>query len=362
VARSPRGATAAKFKPTQAETVIEEIQVQVGRTGALTPVAIMKPAKVGGVTITNATLHNQDEIDRKDVRVGDTVVIQRAGDVIPEVVSVVLAKRPHDSVAFKIPSRCPVCDTKTVKQEEDAVSRCPNPHCPAIMVESIKHFVSRRAMNVEKVGEKLIETFVSVKLVKTFSDLYSLQKSELLELERQGEKSVDNILKSIENSKKTTLARFIYALGIRFVGEQTAKLLAEHFLDIEKFMKAENEELEKIPEIGPKVSSSILEWLHEKRNQTEVKALLKAGIEFEKSTRNADGPLTGKSFLVTGTLPVKRDEAHEFIESHGGKLLSGVSSKLSYLVVGDDPGSKVDKAQSLGVAMISWEQLQGLVK
>jgi len=362
VARSPRWATAAKFKPTQAETVIEEIQVQVGRTGALTPVAIMKPAKVGGVTITNATLHNQDEIDRKDVRVGDTVVIQRAGDVIPEVVSVVLAKRPHDSVAFKIPSRCPVCDTKTVKQEEDAVSRCPNPHCPAIMVESIKHFVSRRAMNVEKVGEKLIETFVSVKLVKTFSDLYSLQKSELLELERQGEKSVDNILKSIENSKKTTLARFIYALGIRFVGEQTAKLLAEHFLDIEKFMKAENEELEKIPEIGPKVSSSILEWLHEKRNQTEVKALLKAGIEFEKSTRNADGPLSGKSFLVTGTLPVKRDEAHEFIESHGGKLLSGVSSKLSYLVVGDDPGSKVDKAQSLGVAMISWEQLQGLVK
>lgn len=362
VARSPRWATAAKFKPMQSETVIEEIQVQVGRTGALTPVAIMKPVKVGGVTITNATLHNQDEIDRKDVRIGDTVVIQRAGDVIPEVVSVVLTKRPKNSVEFKLPSRCPVCDTKAVKQEDDAVLRCPNPQCPAIMIESIKHFVSRRAMNVEKVGEKLIETFVRVKLVKTFSDLYVLGKAELLELDRQGEKSVDNILKSIENSKKTTLARFIYALGIRFVGEQTAKLLAEHFLDIEKFMKAESEELEKVPEIGPKVSSSILEWLKEKRNQTEVKALLKAGIKFEKSTRNADGPLSGKSFLVTGTLPVKRDEAHEFIERNGGKLLSGVSSKLSYLVVGDDAGSKVDKAQSLGVAMISWEQLQDLAK
>lgn len=362
VARSPRWATAAKFKPTQAETVIEEIQVQVGRTGALTPVAIMKPVKVGGVTITNATLHNQDEIDRKDVRVGDTVFIQRAGDVIPEVVSVVLDKRPANSVAFKIPSRCPVCDTKAVKQEEDAVLRCPNQQCPAIVVESIKHFVSRRAMNVEKVGEKLIESFVRVKLVSSFSDLYSLKRSELLELERQGEKSVDNILKSISASKKTTLARFIYALGIRFVGEQTAKLLAEHFLDIEKFMKSEPAELEKVPEIGPKVSASIAEWLSEKSNQVEVKALLKAGIEFEKSTRNAEGPLSGKSFLVTGTLPVKRDEAHEFIESRGGKLLTGVSSKLSYLVVGDDPGSKVDKAQSLGVAMISWEQLQDLVK
>lgn len=361
VARSPRWATAAKFKPVQAETLIEDIQVQVGRTGALTPVAIMKPVKVGGVTITNATLHNQDEIDRKDIRIGDTVIIQRAGDVIPEVVSVVLNKRPQESVSYKIPSRCPSCQTKAIKQEEDAVLRCPNPFCEAVVVESLKHFVSRRAMNVEKVGEKLIKTLVSQKLVETFSDLYSLEKDELLELERQGEKSVENILKSISASKKTTLSRFIYALGIRFVGEQTAKLLAEHFLSIEKFMASEKEELEKIPEIGPKVSGSISEWLTEKRNQLEVKALLKAGIEFEKSSRSAEGPLSGKSFLVTGTLPVKRDEAHEFIESNGGKLLSGVSSKLSYLVVGDDPGSKVDKAESLGVTMISWEQLRKLV-
>ncbi len=361
VARSPRWATAAKFKPTQAQTIIKEIQIQVGRTGALTPVAVMSPVKVGGVTITNATLHNQDEIDRKDVRIGDTVIIQRAGDVIPEVVSVILDLRPKNSKPFKIPDHCPSCGTKAVKEVEDAVLRCPNPFCKAVVVESIKHFVSRRAMNVEKVGEKLIETFVTEGLVENFSDLYALKKDELLALERQGEKSVENTLKSVSNSKKTTLARFIYALGIRFVGEQTAKLLAEHYLEIEAFMKTQKEELEKVPEIGPKVSASILQWLSEPRCQKEVKALLKAGIQFEKSTRSSEGPLAGKSFLVTGTLPVKRDEAHEFIESRGGKLLSGVSSKLSYLVVGEDPGSKVEKAQSLGVATLSWEDLQKLV-
>lgn len=362
VARSPRWATAAKFKPTQAETIVEEIQVQVGRTGAMTPVAIMKPVKVSGVTITNATLHNQDEIDRKDIRVGDTVIIQRAGDVIPEVVAVILAKRLPSSKPFKIPAICPSCNTKAVKQEDDAVLRCPNPFCRAVLIESLKHFVSRRAMNVEKVGEKLLQGFFDAGLVEKFSDLYALEKAELLRLERQGEKSVDHILKSIQTSKKTTLARFIYALGIRFVGEQTAKLLADHFLIIENFMASGKEELETIPEIGPKVSASILEWLGEKRCQNEVRALLKAGIEFEKSKRNAEGPLTGKSFVVTGTLPVKRDEAHEFIEKNGGKLLSGVSSKLSYLVVGDDPGSKVDKAQALGVDIISWDDLQKLIQ
>lgn len=362
VARSPRWATAAKFKPLQAETVIEKIQVQVGRTGALTPVAIMQPVKVSGVTITNATLHNQDEINRKDVRVGDHVIIQRAGDVIPEVVSVLLDKRPKNSKPFHIPANCPSCGTKAIKQEEDAILRCPNPFCKAVVVESIKHFVSRRAMNVDKVGEKLIETFVMQNLIEKFSDLYKLKRDQLLSLERQGEKSVDNTLKSIELSKKTTLSRFIYALGIRFVGEQTAKLLADHYLEIDSFMKTDQEELEKIPEIGPKVSASILEWLSDKRCQAEVKALVKVGITFEKAKRNTQGPLTGKSFLVTGTLPVKRDEAQEFIEANGGKLLSGVSSKLTYLVVGDDPGSKVDKAESLGVAMISWEELQALAK
>ncbi|MGZ3689951.1 MAG: NAD-dependent DNA ligase LigA [Pseudobdellovibrio sp.] len=357
VARSPRWATAAKFKPQQAETLIENIIVQVGRTGALTPVAIMSPVKVGGVTITHATLHNQDEIDRKDVRIGDYVMIQRAGDVIPEVVSVVHDKRDPAAVPFKIPSECPSCGTKAHKEEDDAVLRCINPYCGSKLKEGLKHFVSRRAMNIEKVGDRLIEIFVDQQIVSRFSDLYSKVKVDvILSLDRQGQKSADNIVKSIEASRKTTLSRFIFALGIRFVGEQTAKLLADHFGTIEKLLKTNKEELETIPEIGPKVSMTILESIENKEFVSEV---LKTAsfLEFEKPKRSAEGKLSGKSFLVTGTLPVKRDEAHEVIEQNGGKLLSGVSSKLSYLIVGDDPGSKVEKAQSLDVKIISWDEL-----
>ena len=361
VARSPRWATAAKFKPEQATTLVETIQVQVGRTGALTPVAIMKPVKVGGVTVTNATLHNQDEIDRKDVRIGDTVVIQRAGDVIPEVVEVVLNKRPKDSVPFKIPSKCPSCGKPVQRLEEEVVSRCVNPLCPSIFKESLKHFVSRRALNIEKVGDRLIETFVDEGLVKSYSDIYKLKKDQLLNLERQGEKSVENILASIEESKKTTLARFIYGFGIRFVGEQTAKLLADHFINLDRFLEATHENLLEVPEIGPKVAESILKWLSNKAIIKDAHELVKLGITFETSKRSTSGPLSGSSFVITGTLPVKRDEAQSVIEKNGGKILSSVSSKLSYLVVGDDPGSKVDKAQSLGVKIISWDELNKLL-
>lgn len=356
VARSPRWATATKFKPEKAETQIEDIRVQVGRTGALTPVAIMKPIKVGGVTITNATLHNQDEIDRKDVRIGDFVYVQRAGDVIPEITEVILSKRSKDSEPFVIPSKCPVCGTKAVKEEVDAVSRCPNSTCPAIVKESIKHFISRRAMNMEKVGDKLVEALVDKDLVNTFSDLYKLDTEKLSQLERQGEKSISNILQSIEKSKSTTLAKFIYALGIRFVGEQTAKLLADHYLTVEKFIESSKEDLETIPEIGPKVSVAILNALNNKDFVKEVKTLMKY-VSLKESTRNQSGALSGMSFLVTGTLPVKRDEAHAVIESNGGKLLSSVSSKLSYLVAGDDPGSKIEKARSVNVKIISWDEL-----
>lgn len=360
VARSPRWATAAKFKPEQAETVIEDIIVQVGRTGVLTPVAIMKPVKVGGVTVTNATLHNEEEAQRKDVRVGDTVIIQRAGDVIPEVVSVNLDKRPKNAEMFYTPKNCPVCDTKVIKVEGEVAHRCPNAFCPAVVKESLKHFVARRAMNMEKVGDRLIETLVDNNLLHTYSDFYKLKKETLLELDRQGEKSVDNIIASIESSRKPTLARFIFALGIRFVGEQTAKLLAEHFVTIEEFLKADQESLLKVPEIGPKVADAIILWLNNKDLKTEVKELLKF-LEFTGPKRNTSGKLSGKSFLITGTLPVKRDDAKDFIESNGGKILSGVSSKLDYLVVGDDPGSKLDKAQSLGVNVIDWDGLQGLL-
>lgn len=356
VARSPRWATAVKFKPEQVETIIEDIILQVGRTGAITPVAIMKPAKVGGVVITNATLHNQQEINRKDIRIGDTVCIQRAGDVIPEIVSVDLSKRPLHSTPFVISEVCPSCGKKAFKEESEAVLRCINPKCKAILKGEIKHFVSRRAMNVEKVGDKLIETLVDNNLINSFSDLYSLKKEQLLELERQGEKSVENIINSILNSKKSTLSKFIYSLGLRFVGEQTAKLLADHFMSIDAFLKATKEELESVPEIGPKVSSSILKSLENKIFIDEVNKLSTL-ITLEKASRNVDGPLAGKSFLITGTLPIKRDEAQEIIEKNGGKLLSGVSSKLTYLVIGDDPGSKLAKAQSLNVNIISWDEL-----
>ncbi|WP_413289536.1 NAD-dependent DNA ligase LigA [Bdellovibrio sp. HCB337] len=361
VARSPRWATAAKFKPEQSQTVVENIVVQVGRTGALTPVAIMKPVRVGGVTVTNATLHNQEEIDRKDIRVGDTVVIQRAGDVIPEIVEVILTKRPKHSEPFVIPSKCPACGTKVHKLEGEVVTRCTNPLCIAIVKEALKHFVARRAMNLDKIGDRLIETLVDEKLVTKFSDLYRLKKDDLLELDRQGDKSVENIIKSIETSKNTTLARLIFGLGIRFVGEQTAKHVADHFVTVDNFLKAGEEDLLQIPEIGPKVAKAILEWTSNPKLVKEVHDLISLGVKVQTPQRSTTGKLAGMSFLITGTLPVKRDDAKDFIEKNGGKILGSVSSKLNFLVVGDDPGSKVEKAQSLGVTIISWDDLQGMV-
>lgn len=361
VARSPRWATAAKFKPEQAQTVIEKITVQVGRTGALTPVAIMRPVKVGGVTVTNATLHNQEEIERKDVREGDTVIIQRAGDVIPEVVSIIESKRPAHSKPFLMPKTCPVCDHPVQKVEGEVVTRCINPLCSAIIKESLKHFVARRAMNLDKIGDRLIETLVDHKLLTRFSDFYQLTQEDLLSLERQGEKSTENIINSIETSKKPTLARFIFALGIRFVGEQTAKHLADHFLTIDRFLEATDEDLMVVPEIGPKVAKSIREWLSNPDIVKDVHKMQKLGVHIVNPTRSQGGKLSGKSFLITGTLPVKRDDAKDLIEKNGGKILGSVSSKLNFLVVGDDPGSKVEKAQGLGVDIIDWDQLQKML-
>ncbi|MGZ3773720.1 MAG: NAD-dependent DNA ligase LigA [Pseudobdellovibrionaceae bacterium] len=361
VARSPRWATAAKFKPEQAQTVIEEVTVQVGRTGALTPVAVMTPVKVGGVTVTNATLHNQDEINRKDVRVGDTVIIQRAGDVIPEVVSVVLDKRPEHSHPFVLPTHCPSCGHAVQKLEGEVVTRCVNPFCLAMIKESLKHFVGRRAMNIDKVGDRLIETLVDHKMLSRFSDFYRLTKEDILSLERQGEKSAENIINSIEHSKHPTLARFIFSLGIRFVGEQTAKHLADHFLKIDRFIDATEEDLLQVPEIGPKVAKAITAWTANKKLVQEIHEMQKLGVKITNPSRALEGKLSGKSFLITGTLPVKRDDAKDFIEKNGGKILGAVSSKLNFLVVGEDPGSKLEKAQSLGVKIISWDELQEMI-
>ncbi len=360
VARNPRWANAAKFEPEQAETLVEDIQVQVGRTGALTPVAIMKPVFVGGVTITHATLHNQNEIDRKDVRVGDTVLVQRAGDVIPEIVQSFPEKRPKNTKPFKIPSHCPVCLAQAIREEDEAVSRCPNRFCSARLKESLKHFISRRAMNVEGLGDKWIDSFVDLKLVSHFSDLYKLTKEDLLALDRQGEKLSQKILSSLEKSKKTTRARLIFGLGIRFVGEQTAKSLAKKYSKMSEFLNATQEELENIGDVGPKVATSIMAALNDKNFVQEIESLLKVGFEFEQ-TEKTTTELEGLTFVITGTLPVSRVEAQTFLEKKGALVSSSVTKKTSYLLLGDDPGSKLEKAQSLGVKTLSWQQLQKLI-
>lgn len=362
IAKSPRWAVAAKFKPEQAETLLEDIQLQVGRTGAITPVAILKSTRVGGVQISSATLHNQEEIRKKDVRIGDTVVIQRAGDVIPEVVGVVLSKRPTSAQPFQMPLTCPSCSENVFLPEGEIVLRCLNPFCKAILKESLKHFVSRRAMNIEKVGDRLIDSLVDAGLVKSFSDLYKLTPEQLLSLDRQGEKSVQNILDSVSSSKKPSLGRFIFSLGIRFVGEQTAKLLADHFGSIEKLMEANEEELVSISEIGPRVAQSILHWFSDPKNVDEIHSLLGVGVQLIQVPRTLSGALAGKTFLITGTLPVSRDHAKSLIEQNGGKTLSSISSKLNFLVVGNDPGSKLKKAENLNVPIVSWDDLQNMLK
>lgn len=362
VARSPRWAMAAKFQPEQGTTTIKDIVVQVGRTGALTPVAVMEPTRVGGVTITNATLHNQDEIDRKDIRVGDTVIIQRAGDVIPEVVRVVLEKRPHDAKPFRIPHKCPVCHQPAEKLEDEVISRCVNPICPAILKESLKHFAARRAMNIERLGDRMIDTLVDKGLVKSFSDLYRLKREALIELERQGEKSVSNLLESIDNSRKTTLPRLIFALGIRFVGETTAKDLARHFGTTENISAATEEELIAVEGIGPKLAESIFKAFSNKALLDELKALQKLGVHYEPITRKKAAAeeqiLAGKKFVITGTLPLPRDEVKDMIESFGGEAVGSVSKKTDYVLAGDEAGSKLKKAEELGIAIIDWDEFQ----
>ncbi len=365
IARSPRWANAAKFKPEQALTRIKDIVVQVGRTGALTPVAIMEPVQVGGVKVTHATLHNEQEIQRKDVRVGDWVLVHRAGDVIPEIIEVVLDRRPKDSQVFQMPHSCPACGSASVQVEGEVVRRCVNPLCPAMSKESLKHFASRRAMNIDKLGDKIIEALFEAKLVQRFSDLYKLKVEDLLSLERQGPKSAQNIISSIAKSQNPKLDRFIYALGIRFVGDQTARSLARHFAALDPLMSATQEELEKIEDIGPKVAQSITQAFGQKELVEEIHKLLELGVKPQSppSTKKEGGmPLQGLSFVVTGTLPMGREEVHELIASLGGKTSSSVSRKTSYLLAGESAGSKLEKAQELKIKILNWEDFQNLLK
>jgi len=362
IARSPRWALAFKFKPKQVTTRIRDIIVQVGRTGALTPTALMDPVRVAGVEVSRATLHNQDEIDRKDVRIGDTVVIQRAGDVIPEVVGVVREKRTGQEKKFRIPDRCPVCGSEVDKPEGEAVARCTGVACPAQLKETIIHFASREAMNIEGLGNKIIDQMVERGLIKDYADLYALTREEILRLERMGPKLAGNILAAIERSRQTTLDRLLYALGIRQVGESLAKLLAREFASLEELSEASVQRLEAIPGVGPQKAASIYKFFQQKSNQRVLQKLRERDLEYS-APKLLEGRLVDKIFVFTGALKtLSRDEAESRVEARGGKTASAVSKKTSYVVVGEDPGSKYEKAQALGVKTLTEEEFLELLE
>ena len=365
VSRAPRWAIAHKFPAQEALTTVEDITVQVGRTGAITPVARLAPVFVGGVTVTNATLHNEDEIRRKDVQIGDTVSVRRAGDVIPEVVSVVLEKRPANAHRFEMPQVCPECGSHILKPTDEAVARCTGGiFCPAQRKQAIIHFASRRAMDIEGLGEKLVDQLVEANLVHSLADIYTLDLVTLSSLERMATKSAQNILDALQHSKTTTLARFIYALGMRNVGETTSKDLAKHFGNLSALMQANTEALLEVNDVGPVVAESITNFFSETHNQEVIAALLAAGITWPETDgkQQARGQLVGKTFVLTGTLPtLSREAAKELIEHAGGKVSGSVSKKTDFVVAGSDAGNKLDKAQELGVAILDEAGLQQLV-
>ncbi len=365
VSRAPRFALAHKFPAEEMATEVLGIDVQVGRTGALTPVARLKPVFVGGVTVTNATLHNEDEVRRKDVRVGDTVIVRRAGDVIPEVVRVLKEKRPRGAREFVMPRQCPECGSAVVRLPDEATARCSGGLvCPAQVKQALLHFAGRRAMDIEGLGEKLVEQLVDAGVVHTPADLYKLGLAALSELERMAEKSAANVVAAIDKSRRTTLSRFIFALGIRHVGEATAKDLAQHFGKLDALLAADEAALLEVADVGPVLAQSIRQFFAEPHNREVIAQLRAAGVEWPESTprRAPAGKLPGLTFVLTGTLPtLSRDEAKELIERHGGKVAGSVSKKTHYVVAGADPGSKRERAEELGVPVIDEKQLGGLL-
>ena len=353
--RSPRWAIAGKFKAIQVTSTVIDIVASIGRTGAITPVAKLRPVNVGGVIVTNATLHNQDEIDRKDIRIGDTVWVQRAGDVIPEVVKVVKDKRPLNANRYQLPKLCPSCDKEIIRPEGESVARCFNLLCSAQTKGRIKHFISKGGLDVDGFGEKLVDQLVDKELIHTFDDIFTLRFDDLVNLERMAEKSAHNILTSIEKSKKTTFARFVYALGIRNIGSHLSKVLEDHFQsDLEKFQSTTFEELENINEVGPIVADAIVRFWSDESNTAIVSNCIERGVEFMQRSNSLDKRFDNLSFVFTGTLKkLKRDDAKKIVESYGGRVSSSVSNKISYLVAGESAGSKLDKARDLGVKVVT---------
>ncbi len=362
-AKAPRWAIAYKFAARQETTVVNDIRVQVGRTGTLTPVAVLEPVQVGGVTVSRSTLHNMDEVQRLGVQIGDTVLIQRAGEVIPQVIKVV--KEGKERRPFIMPSKCPICGSGIHKDPGEVAYRCVNTACPAKRKESLLHFAGRHAMNIDGLGDKIVDQLVDKGLVKDVADLYKLRLEQLAELERMAEKSAQNLLGEIAASKKAGLARVIYALGIRFVGERTAQLLADHFGSVEKLIEASEEELAEVNEVGPKVAAAIRDFFSEAANRRVAEKLAKHGVVMtEKRVAPKSTKLAGKTFVFTGTLAHRsREEAEALVASHGGKAASSVSKKTDYVVVGADPGSKAEKAKSLGVTTLdeaAFEKVLGI--
>ncbi|HKT23182.1 MAG TPA: NAD-dependent DNA ligase LigA [Terriglobales bacterium] len=362
--KAPRWAIAYKYAARSGVTQIEDILVQVGRTGKLTPLAALRPVPIGGTTVKRATLHNQDEIDRLGVKIGDWVLVERGGDVIPKIVKAVEDKdHPRGHRTFEFPTHCPECGGKVVRAEGEADHRCVNAKCPAKLRESLLHFASRGVMNIEGMGESLVNQLADRGLVKDVADIYSLDEAKLLSLERIGKKSADNLLREIEASKKLPLERVILGLGIRFVGERTAELLAEHFGSMDAFMNASFDELQQVTEVGPRVAEAITEFFSEPRNRELVGRLRKAGLRFEGEKKQRGTKLAGKTFVLTGTLPnLSRDEAKKMIEDAGGKVSGSVSKKTDYVVAGGDPGSKLDRARELKVSVIDEDGLKNLLK
>ncbi len=362
VSRAPRWAIAQKFPPEEMTTVVENIEFNVGRTGALTPVARLKPVFVGGVTVSNATLHNMDELSRKDVRVGDTVVVRRAGDVIPEVVSSDVSKRQPGAASVAMPKQCPICGSNVVRVENEAVIRCTGGlYCPAQRKEALRHFASRRAMDIDGLGEKIIDQLVECDLVKTPADLYGLSVSQLAGLERMGEKSAQNLFDALERSKQSELSRLIYSLGIREVGEATAQALADAYASIQSLSEADVEGLQQVPDVGPVVAERIVEFFAQDHNQAVIQGLLAAGVSYEVVATPMEPPselFVDKTFVITGTLSsMTRDDAKKAIVAKGGKVTGSVSKKTDFLVAGEKAGSKLKKAESLGVSIMSEQDL-----
>ncbi|GCE46770.1 DNA ligase (NAD+) [Thermosporothrix hazakensis] len=350
VARDPRWAIAFKYPPTQVATRLLDIRVNVGRTGSLNPWAMLEPINIRGVTVSRAALHNEEDIQRKDLRIGDWVLVQRAGEVIPQVVKPVIERRTGQEEVYHLPENCPRCGTKIVRIPDQAMAYCPNPHCPGRNFESITHFVSKPAMDIDTIGEKTCEQLVDAGLIQTVSDFYNLTKDQLLQLEGVKEKSANNMIGAIEASKSRPFSRLLFALGIRYVGEKTAQILANTFGDIDQLMNASEEQINAIPGIGPKIGHSVYTWFQQPANRDLIQRLRAAGVNMKEERHGQDGPLAGQTFLLTGRLSsMSRPKAEEAIKQLGGTIATGVSKSLNHLIVGEDAGSKLAKAQKAGV-------------